>query len=130
MTPRHAISAYQTAIQTTPPLQAVVLLYDGLLVRIRNACQAAESGDFGEQFNQVLKANDILRGLLAALDKNKGGALAERLADTYQANMVALMGTIGRPNAVDALRRIAEGLRELRNAWSGIAGMNASEAAG
>jgi flagellar protein FliS len=125
MTPRHAISAYQTAIQTTPPLQAVVLLYDGILVRIHNAAAAAASGDYGEQFNQVLRANDILRGLLAALDKDKGGALAERLAETYLANMVALMNSVGRPNAAECLRRIAEGLGELRNAWSEIAGMDA-----
>lgn len=123
MTPRHAISAYQNAIQTTPPLQAVVLLYDGILMRLHNAAAAAGRGDFGEQFNQVLRATDILRGLLAALDVSEGGPLAERLKDTYQANMVAIMNTVGRPNAEDCLRRISEGLRELRNAWSEIAGM-------
>lgn len=123
MTPQHALSAYQNAIQTTPPLQAVVLLYDGILVRLRNAEAAVERGDFGEQFNQLLRANDIFRGLLSALDMNAGGPLADRLRDTYEANMVAIMRTIGSPNACDCLRRIAEGLRELRNAWSDIAGI-------
>ncbi|MCR6632557.1 MAG: flagellar protein FliS [Magnetospirillum sp.] len=123
MTPRHAISAYQNAIQTTPPLQAVVLLYDGILMRLHNAATAAARGDYGEQFNQVLRATDLLRGLLAALDSGQGGSLAERLRDTYEANMRAMMTTVGRPNAEDCLHRIADGLRELRNAWSDIAGM-------
>lgn len=124
MTPRHALSAYQNAIETTPPLQAVVLLYDGILVRLRNAAAAAERGDFGEQFNQVARATEIMRGLLAALDVKAGGAVAERLHATYEANMVAMMSSVGRPNALDCLRRIADGLRELRNAWSDLAGMS------
>lgn len=128
MTPQHALSAYQNAIQTTPPLQAVVLLYDGVLVRLRNAAAAAARGDFGEQFNQAVRAIDIIRGLLSALDMSAGGAIAERLRDTYEANMVAIMRTVGAPNAQDCLHRIAEGLRELRNAWSEIAGMPRLEA--
>ena len=129
MTPRYAMSAYQNAIQTTPPLQAVVLLYDGVLVRLRNASDAAGRGDFGEQFNQILRATDILRGLLAALEMGPGGELTNRLRDTYEANMRAMMNSVGRPNAQDCLRRIADGLRELRNAWGEIAGMPQLEVA-
>lgn len=129
MTPRYALSAYQNAIQTTPPLQAVVLLYDGVLIRLRNAAEAAGRGDFGEQFNQILRATDILRGLLAALDMGQGGTLAERLRETYEANMRAMMSTVGRDNAQQCLGRIADGLRELRNAWSEIAGMPALDSA-
>jgi flagellar secretion chaperone FliS len=125
MTPNRAISAYQTAMQTTPPLQAVVLLYDGVLVRIRNASDAAGRGDFGEQFNQVMRAIEILRALLASLDMEHGGSLAPRLRETYEANMQALLRSVGHANAGDCLRRIGEGLRELRNAWSEIAGMPA-----
>ncbi|MGE5517205.1 MAG: flagellar export chaperone FliS [Bacteroidota bacterium] len=123
MTPQHALSAYQSAIQTTPPLQAVVLLYDGILVRLHNAAAAAGHGDFGEQFNQLVRATDIIRALLSALDMKAGGAVAERLRDTYEANMRAIMNTVGNPNAQLCLSRIADGLRELRNAWSEIAGM-------
>jgi Flagellin-specific chaperone FliS len=123
MTPTRAISAYQTAIQTTPPLQAVVLLYDGVLVRIHNAAEAAGRGDFGEQFNQVMRATEILRALLASLDMERGGTLAPRLRETYEANMQALLRSVGHANATECLRRIADGLRELRNAWSEIAGM-------
>lgn len=125
MTPNHAISAYQTAIQTTPPLQTVVLLYDGILVRIHNAAEAASRGDYGEQFNQIMRATDILRGLLASLDFKRGGTLAPRLRETYEINMRALLRSVGQANGAECLRRIGDGLRELRNAWSEIAGMPA-----
>lgn len=128
MTPQHALSAYQNAIQTTPPLQAVVLLYDGILVRLHNASAAVDRGDFGEQFNQLVRATDIIRALLSALDMNAGGPVAERLRDTYEANMRAIMSTVGAPNPQLCLSRIADGLRELRNAWSEIAGMPRLEA--
>lgn len=122
MTPRHALNAYQSALQTVPPLQAVVMLYDGILVSIRNASAAAAGGDFGAQFNHVLRATDIMRGLLSALDMSQG-QFAENLRETYEANMRALMGSVGRSNAVECLDKIADGLRELRNAWAEIAGM-------
>lgn len=124
MTPNFAaINAYQNAMQTTPPLQTVVLLYDGILVRLHNAAEAAARGDYGEQFNQTMKATDILRGLLAALDMDKGGPLAASLRETYEINMRALLRSVGHIQANECLRRISEGLRELRNAWSEIAGV-------
>ncbi len=128
--PRSAISAYQSAIQTTPPLQAVVMLYDGVLVRIRNATTAAGNGDFSEQFNQIVRANDILRGLMAALDVEQGGTLAIHLRDAYEANMRALLSAVGRRDTEQYLSRVVVSLRELRNAWAEIAGMPQSSAGG
>lgn len=123
MTPHKALSAYQSAIEAAPPLHAVVLLYDGALVRLRNACQAVERGDYGEQFNQIISATRILRGLLASLDMDKGGTLAEHLREAYEANMLALLASVGKPNALDCIGRIEDGLRDLRNAWSELAGI-------
>lgn len=124
---KHAIAAYQTAVMTTPPLQAVVLLYDGILVRLHNAANAAAVGDYGRQYDEIARANEILRGLLAALDLQAGGKLAAGLADTYRTNMQALLHTVGRKDAEKNCRRIAEGLRTLRNAWAEIAGMTVNE---
>jgi flagellar protein FliS len=120
---RNAISAYQSAVMTTPPLQAVVLLYDGILVRIHNAGTAAAHGDYGRQYDETQRAVEILRGLLAALDLKGGGTLAEGLADTYRVNMRALMACVGRPDSQARLARIAEGLGRLRDAWAEIAGV-------
>lgn len=120
---KQAIAAYQTAVLTTPPLQAVVLLYDGILVRVHNAANAAAKGDYGRQYDEIARAIEILRGLLAALDFKAGGQLAANLAETYKVNMQALLRTVGRKDAESQCRRIGEGLRNLRNAWAEIAGM-------
>lgn len=122
MRPSYALAAYQAAIKTTPPLQAVVLLYDGILVRINNAILAAGKGDYGQQFNEISRATEILRGLNAALDVSKGG-IALSLRETYEVNMRALLRAVGRPNSAECLSRIAAGLRQLRNAWGELAGM-------
>lgn len=122
---KQAIAAYQTAVMTTPPLQAVVLLYDGVLVRVHNAANAAAAGDVMRQHQETTRATEILRGLLAALDLRAGGRLAAGLADTYRANMQALLQSIGKPDAEARFRRIGEGLRTLRDAWAEIAEMPA-----
>lgn len=124
---RSAITAYQSAVMTTPPLQAIVLLYDGVQVRLHNAAKAAGQGDFGRQYDETASAIRILRGLLAALDIQRGGSLALGLAETYRVNMQALLATIGRPDACSRLATIAGGLRRLRDAWAEIAGMTAQD---
>ncbi len=120
---RYAIAAYRSAVMTTPPLPAVVLLYDGILVRIEAAAKAAAVGDFGRQFDDVMRAIDILQGLLASLDMAKGGDVAIRLRDTYVTNIRALMRSVARPGGAEACHRIAAGLRRLRNAWAEIGGL-------
>jgi len=123
MNAKAAISAYQTAIRTTPPLQAIVLLYDGILVRVHNAELAAERGDYETQFKQIQGAIAILRGLIAALDMVRGGDFATRLRDTYETNMRALLRSVGKPTGAECCRRIGGGLRNLRNAWATLAGV-------
>ncbi len=118
-----AVTAYQSAVMTTPPLQAVVLLFDGILVRVHNAEVAAMNRDYERQFNETSRAVDILRGLLAALDLTRGGDVARRLHDTYAANMLALMHAVGRPDGAECCHRIGDGLRQLRDAWAEIAGV-------
>jgi len=120
---RSAITAYQRAVMTTPPLQAVVLLYDGILVRLHNAAAAAGQGNYGRQYDETARAIEILRGLLAALDLQRGGGLAAGLAETYRINMQALLACVGQKDAGSRLAVIAGGLRLLRNAWAEIAGM-------
>ena len=121
MNPSHGLAAYRSAKQTLSPLYVVVQLFDEILVCLRSAGEAAESGDLGVLCDCVSRAAEILRGLMGALDRERGGALAERLRDSYESNMLALVATVGRPDAPDRLRRIGDGLRELRAAWREIA---------
>jgi len=124
---QRASAAYRTATMTVPPLHAVVMLYDAVLVRVRNAGAAAERGDWERQSEEIMRAVDLLRGLLAALDFDRGGDIAVRLHQTYQANILALRRSAGQAEALTMCMRIEDGLRQLRNAWAEIAGMPESQ---
>ncbi|CCG42658.1 flagellar export chaperone FliS [Magnetospirillum molischianum] len=124
---QQASAAYRAATMTVPPLHAVVMLYDGVLVRVRNAAAAAERGDWDRQSDEISRAVDLLRGLLAALDFERGGDVAMRLRQTYQANIRALLRSTREAQAVAMCAKIEDGLRQLRNAWAEIAGMPESQ---
>lgn len=120
---QRANAAYQAGAMTMPPLHAVVMLYDGILVRIRNAGIAAGNNDWARQYEEVSRAVELLRGLLSVLDYERGGDVARGLHQTYHANITALMRSVGRSEAHEMYRRIESGLRDLRNAWAEIAGV-------
>jgi flagellar protein FliS len=120
---RYAINAYQTAQRTLPPLKVVVMLYDGILVRISRAADAARRGDFQKQFEYVMSATRIIDGLNRHLDMERGGQVAVNLRDTYEAVARCLFRSVGKETAAEACDRLVVAVRELRDAWAEIAGM-------
>ena len=120
----YAISAYQAAQRTLPPLKVVVMLYDGILVRITRAADAARNGDYQKQFEYVMSAARIIDGLNRHLDMEKGGQLAINLRDTYESVARCLFRSVGKESAAEACDRLIIAVRELRDAWAEIAGMS------
>jgi flagellar secretion chaperone FliS len=114
------ISAYQSAIRTTPPLKAVVLLYDGIIAHIMRAADAATRKDYEAQFNEVMKAAKIINGLNNCLDMEVGGTVAISLREMYLAVSRALFSSVGRKQGAEALRRVADAVRLTRDAWAEI----------
>jgi flagellar biosynthetic protein FliS len=123
---RYAISAYQAAQRTLPPLKIVVMLYDGILVRISRAADAARQGDYQKQFEYVMSAARIIDGLNRHLDMERGGQVAQNLRETYEAVARCLFRSVGKETAAEACDRLVVAVRELRDAWAEIAGMAAS----
>ncbi|MEG0788524.1 MAG: flagellar export chaperone FliS [Comamonas sp.] len=84
-----AMSAYrqvgvQSMVDGASPQQLIKMLFDGLVASINAARGAMERGDIGEKVRHIGKAVRILQeGLLAVLDKEKGGELADNLAALY-----------------------------------------------
>lgn len=113
--------AYRRAAVAVPPATAVVKLYDGAIVRLERAVLALEARHFEESFNNVTAVVSILRGLSYILDFDRGGELAVRLRTMYSSNILALLRSVGKPDAVARFRRIGKGLRDLRDAWFEIA---------
>ncbi|MDR3440805.1 flagellar export chaperone FliS [Telmatospirillum sp.] len=119
---RYAITAYEAAQRTVPPLKMVVMLYDGILVRIARAADAARQGDYQKQFEAVMSAARIIDGLNRHLDMERGGKVAIGLRETYEAVARALFRSVGKETGAEACDRLVAAVRELRDAWAEIAG--------
>ncbi|HEY0329022.1 MAG TPA: flagellar export chaperone FliS [Rhodopseudomonas sp.] len=118
---QHAAQAYRSAAIAVPPLQAVVMLYDGAIMLLRRSLHAAEERRFEDSHAAMIRATAILRGLSHHLDYDRGGAVAERLHRTYNALIMACLRSYGRPDAAARFARIIASLTELRDAWSFVA---------
>ncbi|WP_417711088.1 flagellar export chaperone FliS [Roseibium aggregatum] len=116
----NAISAYRKASTAVPPLSAIVLLFDEALNAMVLASEHVRSREYEQAHLRTQRAIAILRGLRQNLDLNNGGAVAQQLCETYTSNIAALNATIGKPDAIERYKKLATGLLQLRNAWSGM----------
>jgi flagellar protein FliS len=112
-----ANQAYRGAAVAVPPLKAMVMLYDGAITFLQKSVDAQEARRFEEGHDHLMRATAILRGLSHNLDFVRGGAVAERLYQTYNALILACLRSYGRPRARENYRRIIASLAELRDAW-------------
>ena len=115
-----ANQAYRGAATSVPPLKAISMLLGGAITFLQKALTAQEARRFEEGHEHLMKATAILRGLSHNLDFTKGGAVAERLFQTYNALILASLKAYGRPHARESFRRIIAGLTELREAWESV----------
>lgn len=115
-----ANQAYRGAATTVPPLKAVSMLLGGAITFLQKALAAQEARRFEESHEHLMKATAILRGLSHNLDFVNGGAVAERLFQTYNALILASLKAYGRPHARQSFQRIVAALAELREAWESV----------
>ena len=123
-----ATQAYRTASVAVPPLKALVMLYDGAIMFLQKAIEAAKARRFEESHDCMIRATAILRGLSHNLDFDRGGAVAERLYKTYHALIMACLRSFDRPDASVCYDRIIASLTELRDAWKFVAATTARSA--
>ncbi|WP_061025608.1 flagellar export chaperone FliS [Bradyrhizobium sp. CCH5-F6] len=112
-----ANQAYRGTATSVPPLKAVSMLLGGTITCLQKSLNAQEARRFEEAHEHLMTATAILRGLSHNLDFAKGGAVAERMFQTYNALILASLKAYGRPHAHESFRRIIAGLTELREAW-------------
>jgi flagellar secretion chaperone FliS len=115
-----ANQAYRGAATSVPPLKAISMLLGGAITFFQKSLAAQEARRFEEGHEYLLKATAILRGLSHNLDFTKGGAVAERLFQTYNSLIVASHKAFGRPHAPQSFRRIIAAVTELRDAWEHV----------
>jgi flagellar secretion chaperone FliS len=115
-----ANQAYRGAATSVPPLKAISMLLGGTCTFLQKSMAAQEARRFEEGHEYLMKATAILRGLSHNLDVTKGGAVAERLFQTYNSLILASHRAYGRPHARESYRRIILALTELREAWEHV----------
>jgi len=73
----------ETRVLSADPLELVRLLYHAAIDAVRDARRHLEEGDIPARSRSISKASGILAELLSALDRERGGEIAKRLAELY-----------------------------------------------
>lgn len=107
----------ESNVLSASPHQLIMMLFDGAQTSLRTAKIHMENGQMAEKGAAISKVLDIVNnGLLAALDREQGGEVAENLAALYEyVNTLLLQANLQN----DAARlEEAEGLLEsIGSAW-------------
>ena len=117
-----AAAAYQrinveTSMHTIDQHQLVSLLYEGVLGAIATARGALARGDVSTKCNSVAKAVRILEeGLMTALDRQAGGALADNLGALYDYSLRRLILANAR-NDDAMLHEVARLIEPIAQGW-------------
>lgn len=115
-----AYSSYRKVqIETAPPHKLVAMLLHGAVTRCEKAEEALEKGLHDEARPLVLRAQDIVAELMASLDFEKGGEIAERLLLLYDFVHRRLVEANVRREA-KAVGEALQVLRGLADAWDAL----------
>ncbi|HYF93326.1 MAG TPA: flagellar export chaperone FliS [Symbiobacteriaceae bacterium] len=107
----------QTAIQTAPPEQLVVMLYDGAIRFLEQAKVGMQDGkDMSEPLS---RAQDIIVELASSLNR-AAGEVADNLARLYDFWIQWLLQAQIRRDS-EKVDEVLGMVRELREAWASIA---------
>lgn len=117
---RGAAAYQQTSVQSSSPIQLIVLLYDGALRHLAASREAMIRSDAHGRRHGLSRALAIVAELQSTLNITDGGDIARSLDSLYayviERIIQANMG--GDPKPLEEAERL---LRPLRDAWSAIA---------
>lgn len=110
----------ESGVMSADPHQLIVMLFDGAKASIRAARIHMQSGNIAEKGRAITKALNIVNnGLNAALDQEKGGAIAERLGSLYD-YIARLLLAANLRNDEESLDQAERLLDEVASAWREI----------
>ena len=113
----YATSQYlESDILSRPREWLVPLLYEHLLANLRRAAVQIESRDFEGKASSLSKANQIVAELLATLDRERGGDVADALVSLYGYFAIEIMN-VGRTLDLGTLNRLVAMIADLHEAW-------------
>lgn len=98
------------------PEWLVPLMFEHLLTSLRRAVVQIEAGDQQGREKSLEKAIAIVSELLATLDRENGGDIANGLSGLYSYFALEIMN-VGRSGGVGSLPRLIPLIEELHEAW-------------
>lgn len=107
----------QTSIQTAPPEQLVVMLYDGAIRFLEQAKVAMRDGR--DASDSIGRTQDILVELLASLNRS-AGEVSNNLSVLYEFWIQRLFQAMARRD-VKMVDEVSTMVRDLRESWAAIA---------
>ena len=118
---RNPYQAYRrTQIETATKEQLLLMLYDGAIHYLTRAKmkmqEAANEETLTEKTNLILKAQDIILELMAALDMDRGGDVSKSLFKLYE-YMNWRLNTANIRRDVAGLEEVITLLSDLRQTW-------------
>lgn len=120
--------AYQkTAVTTSDQGRLIVMLYDGAIKFLGQAADKVKQGDYYEAHTNLVKGKSIVAELMASLNLEQGGEIAENLQRLYS----YMFNELIEANLQKDSRRIhhvVELLKELRQGWKNIRSAGKGEA--
>jgi flagellar secretion chaperone FliS len=111
--------AYNRANHTVSKTRQVVMLYDGAIRFLQQACEAIENKDYEVRYHKLTRAADIMVGLQSCLDFDAGGPSAKGLYDFYAAIDMKIFA-LHRSNDLSACQALIAEIKEMRDVWDGI----------
>ena len=109
----------QTSITDADPHRLVQLLYNGAIERINMAKARMQAKDYAGKGKLITKAMEIISGLRAFLDFEKGGELAAQLEALYDYMERTLLEASLKNDPVK-LDEVISLLHSVKEGWDGI----------
>lgn len=120
-----AISAYtcvgvESSAMSASPHGLVLMLFDAATIAVSAARMHMQLGQKAQKAQSIATAVAIITdGLMASLDRNAGGEIAERLFSLYE-YMVTRLTEANLRNQAALLEEVGRLLAELNDAWKAI----------
>ena len=128
-TQTYSTVSLDVAVETADPHRLILMLFDGAIAAVSVAKLHMNAGEIAQKGMAISKAIDLIsNGLLASLDMEAGGELAERLAALYE-YMTQRLLFANLKNSAAAMDEVSELLASLREAWAAITPGNQQVAA-
>lgn len=119
------LQSYQKSLQErisgSSPEQLMVMLFEGMITRIKQARDRFEAGQKIQGKSSVMRAMRIADALMEHLNVESGGETAKNLEDLYYFVIAELSSASINDEPYQHLDNAVRVLTPLHNAWQGLA---------